>query len=79
MYVTMKKTMVVHDVWIKRMYVNFSHPFNEQQSFSDLMLIRHADLVYNVDTLVIVKNLYNVELTDDLHQQFKDVLLIQEL
>lgn len=81
MYVTTKK-MPASDSrikGIKRVYVNFSHPFNELQSLSNLTLTQHADLVYDVNTLEIIKNRDNVELTDDLLQQINDVLLIQEL
>lgn len=62
-----------------RIYVNFEHPFEKRQPLSELAITQHANLVYDFNTLEIIKNRYNVELTDDLLQQINDVLLIQEL
>lgn len=77
MYVVIRK--INHARHRQRVYVNFEHPFNERYPFADLMLTQQANLVYDLDTLEIIKNRDNVELTDDLLQQINDVLLIQEL
>ena len=81
MYVTTGTTrMLWHSGEItRRVYVNFDHPFEKRQSLSDTMLTQHANMVYDLKTLEVIKNRDNVELTDDLLQQINDVLLIQEL
>lgn len=78
MYVT-TRMMVNLDINLNRVYVNFNHPFEEYQSFSDIKLMQHAEFVYDSKTLQIFKNRYDLELTDELLQKINDLMLIDEL